>query len=133
MEIFLYVYGTLINNGTIHLPASCIFNYGTTTNNGRIWVDGGIIYNFSGSTINNNSGGSLLLDGGEFYNYSGGTLNNNVGATIYNYGYNLFENYSTFNQLGSFNNANGSGTCGTGTIRGTVSFTVTGHSCPPPL
>ena len=136
-----------INNGTINVLNGTFFvnvpqsggNDVTITNNGNINIalggilqNEGVLINYSGGNINNrgiinNQGGTITNNTGgtiinwpvvPIYNNTGGTINNNTGAT--------------FTNDGIINNADGSSTCGVGTIIGTISGTF-GIDCPPLL
>ena len=142
---------TFINYGTINYSGSgtlsvngTFINYGTFNNTGNElyignnFINNGIFNNGSTATVNmgaianaatfkntgvfNNLGGVYLLITATyisiFYNYSGGRFNNS--------------NTLTINSPEIFNNANGAGVCGSGTITntGTIIGTI-GTACPP--
>ena len=127
--------GTINNNGYIYNQTSGIFNNSSTFNNsGYLYNTGG-----GGCTINNNTGGFIYTYGsGAIFNNPGGTINNNSGGFIYTYGGgNIFNDSGATinnNSGGTISTANGSSTCGTGTISGVGTFTgviPTNTNCPP--
>ncbi len=127
-------YGRINNKGTINVDAN-IINYYILYNNG------GYINNMGG-TITNNSGGIIYNDIDStftntisFYNnggliYNEGYFSNLFSGNIYNYNNGTITNNNTF--VGSnLYNADGSSTCGTGILNGTLPPTATGTNCPP--
>jgi hypothetical protein len=127
----LVVYGTFINYGTFN-------NTGNELNIGNNFINNGIFNNGSTATLTmgaynnavtfkntgvfNNLGQVFLLISSPyistFYNYAGGRFINS--------------NTLTINSPEVFNNANGAGVCGSGTIinTGTITGTI-GTACPP--
>jgi hypothetical protein len=130
--------GGTINNNTgsyIYNQTSGIFNNSSTFNNsGYHYNTGG-----GGCTINNNAGGFIYTYGsGAIFNNIGGAINNNAGGFIYTYGGGNIYNDSgatiNNNTGGTISTADGSSTCGTGTISGLGTFTgvvPTNTNCPP--
>jgi len=127
--------GTINNSSYLYNQTSGIFNNSGTFNNS------GYLYNSNdggGGTINNNTGGFIYTYGsGAIYNNPGGTINNNTGGFIYTYGGgNIFnDGGATINNNtgGTISTADGSSTCGTGTISGIGTFTgviPTNTNCP---
>lgn len=98
-------YGIFINQGYFTIiETSLVNNYGTLTN-------ADIIYNNNGVIINE----------GKIINMT----------TIYNYNSGVITNNGIFNNNGVVNNADGTSTCGIGTINGTTSIDgVIGNVCP---
>lgn len=149
----------LINNGIINTDSYFYCQHGILTNNsiGRIIINTRDPYHTPGldiltnGTFNNygiflNQGHFIIIETGIVNNY--GTLTNadiiynnngvitNQGkiinmTTIYNYNSGLITNNSTFNNNGVVNNADGTSTCGIGTINGTTAIPgVIGNLCP---
>jgi hypothetical protein len=119
----LHANTTILACQTLLIPAGYVLvvpSGFTLTNYGRINNKGTITNN---GTITNVSSSSPYVFGGIIYN-NGGTIKNEgtfingnpllPGGIIYNY-----------------NNANGSSTCGTGILNGSLPPTATGTSCPP--
>ena len=151
-----------INNGTINVfstgsiavsiaafgALATFTNNGILNNNGDIFCQTfGVINNTSSGRINNNSayvdgtGGFRLNPRGTFNN-SGVFINNGTitltrdGAgegIIYNNNGGTITNNGIINNAGTINNADGSSTCGVGTITGSaINNTGTiGTACPP--
>jgi hypothetical protein len=136
-----------INNGTINVLNGTFFvnvpqsggNDVTITNNGNINIalggilqNEGVLINYSGGNINNR--GIINNQGGTITNNTGGTIINWPVVPIYNNTGGIINNNSgaTFTNDGIINNADGEGTCGVGTIIGTISGTF-GIDCPPLL
>jgi len=102
------------NNGAIFNFSGNIFNRGTINNN---------------SVFNNNNGAIITNTGGRIILENNSVFNNNNGAVIYNInsGY-INTSLGIYNENGTLNNADGTSTCGLGTLIGTNS---TGTDCPP--
>ena len=109
--------GYIYNRGTITNLQAVINNYGNIINNDRglISTENSTIYN-SGGTITNNIGATINNQiSSRIYNNNGGTITQNTSAT--------------FTNNGIIHNADGSSTCGLGTIVGTILGTF-GTNCP---
>ena len=151
-----------INNGTINvfstgsIPVSIaafgavatFTNNGILNNNGDIFCQTlGVINNSSAGRINNNSsyvggiGGFRLNPRGTFNN-SGVFINNGTirltsalddKGIIYNNNGGTITNNGIINNNGTINNADGSSTCGVGTITGSaiINTGTIGTACPP--
>jgi hypothetical protein len=112
---------TILQCQTLEIPSEFtllnneykIINNGTIINNGlikigNIFTNNGTINNIG--TIDNSYG--TVINNGTIYNYNNGTiLNDNI-----------------YTENGTLNNADGTSTCGTGTLTG---LTATGNVCPP--
>jgi hypothetical protein len=138
--------GNINNRGTITSLEAVINNNngGNITNNngGVITNENSTITNNTGGTITNNTGGTITNGvlptsstinnaGGTITNINGATITNPISCTIFNNtgGTITQNNGATFTNNGIINNANGSSTCGIGTIIGTISGTF-GTDCP---
>jgi hypothetical protein len=131
-----YAGGSLVVNGTF-------INYGTFNNTGNEvyignnFINNGIFNNGSTSTITMGafSNAATFKNTGVFNNLGGVyLLISNFISTFYNYAGGRFINSNTLtiNSPEVFNNANGSGICGSGTITNTGTITGTiGTACPP--
>jgi hypothetical protein len=126
----LAVNGTFINYGTFNNTGNELYignnfkNYGTFNNGLTSTVTMGALSNiviFNNTGVFNNLGGVYLLISNfisTFYNYSGGKFINSGTLII--------------NSPEVFNNANGTGVCGSGIVTntGTINGTI-GTACPP--
>ena len=129
-------YGRINNKGTIYVSTSITNYYILYNNNGSIYCTGNISNN-NGSIIYNGSSSNFYLFGAMYNNggiiYNIGTFTTNVTAMIYNYNNGTITNNNSFTISYGTNlyNANGSSTCGTGILNGSLPPTATGTSCPP--
>ena len=112
----IVVAGTLINN-----PKAEIYNKGSSL------INASVVGGKTGTITNN--GTIYNYNGGGFFNFLACTITNN--GTIYNYNEGIFASDGTYTGSdNNFVNADGGGSCGTGTINGTTSIPyITG--CPP--
>ena len=125
-------------------------NNGIINNNGNIFCQTlGVINNTSGGRINNNSSdangiGGFRLNAQGTFNNSGvfinnGTITLTLGfnpsffGIIYNNNGGTITNNGIINNAGTINNADGSSTCGVGTITGSaiINTGTIGTACPP--
>jgi len=125
-------------------------NNGIINNNGDIFCQtSGVINNTSGGRINNNSSyasgiGGFRLNALGTFNNSGVFINNGTitltrdfnplfFGIIYNNNGGTITNNGIINNAGTINNADGSSTCGVGTITGSaiINTGTIGTACPP--
>lgn len=131
-EITIAVGGILYNGRSTLNNSGYIYNRGTITNLEAV------INNYNGNIINNDRG--VISNENATINNRGGTITNNINGTITNQSSSIIYNNTggtitqnaaaIFTNYGIINNADGSSTCGVGTINGTITGSGTfGTSC----